>query len=125
MPGRLTAFSLVCLMTTGASAADLAVGSGHSIRLADFNGTVYYTVGEDGYRVVATLAAGVEGLPIRFISTLHAGQRVVISVPQSVGQPSIDFEIMRNGDVLVVSEPLSVAAVDRTDDLVAPAALVK
>ncbi|RWK44046.1 MAG: hypothetical protein EOR46_04275 [Mesorhizobium sp.] len=41
-----------------AAAAELAPGSGHSIHLAAFDGVVYYTVEQDGYRVVATLAPG-------------------------------------------------------------------
>ncbi|MDX8481525.1 hypothetical protein RFN28_24125 [Mesorhizobium sp. VK24D] len=60
-----------------------------------------------GYNVVATLASGAEGLPIRFSSTLRPGQRVVISVPQAIGEPSVNFEIIRDGDVLLVSEPVT------------------
>ena len=104
MSARLNAIVLAaCVgMSGGAAAAELAPDSGHSIHLADFSGVVYYTIEQDGYRVVATLASGPEALPIRFISTLGPGQRVVISVPGVVGKPSIDFEIVRNGDALLV-----------------------
>lgn len=85
----------------------LAPLNARSIHLARFDGIVYYTVEQDGYRVVATLGSGAEDLPIRFISTLGPGQRIVISVPQSVDQPSVDFEILRDCDALLVSEPSS------------------
>ena len=103
MTRYLTAFALACVAVTGVSvAAELAPINAHSIRLARFDGIVYYTVEQDGYRVVATLASGPEELPIRFVATLRPGQHMLISVPQLVDQPSIDFEILRNGDALVV-----------------------
>ncbi len=79
------------------------MGNGHSIHLGRFDGAVYYTVEPDGYRVVATLASGADAQPIRFASTLQPGQRIVISVPQAVGQRSIDFEIVRDGDTVLMS----------------------
>lgn len=103
MTRHLTAFALACFAVTGvAVAAELAPINAHSIHLARFDGIVYYTVEQDGYRVVATLASGPEEPPIRFIATLGPGQHMLISVPQSVGQPSLDVEIRRNGEVLVV-----------------------
>ncbi|NRP73258.1 hypothetical protein ILFOPFJJ_04157 [Ensifer psoraleae] len=103
---RRTTFAVALLATTSvATASDLAPGNGHSIHLGRLDGAVYYTVEKDGYRVVATVASGAEAQPIRFVSTLGPGQRLMISVPQAVGQPSADFEITRDGDVLSVREP--------------------
>ncbi|MDX8525938.1 hypothetical protein RFM68_15645 [Mesorhizobium sp. MSK_1335] len=49
-------------MTGHPTAAELALGNGQSIHLlARFDGVVYYTVEQDGYNVVATLATGAEG----------------------------------------------------------------
>lgn len=45
-----------------------APGSGHSIHLPAFDGVIYYTVEPSGYRAVATLASGVNELPIRSFS---------------------------------------------------------
>jgi hypothetical protein len=103
MSARLNAIILAaCVgMSGSAAAAELAPGSGHSIHLPDFSGVIYYTIEHDGYRVVATLASGPEAPPIRFISMLGPGQRVVISVPGAAGKPSKDFEIVRNGDALL------------------------
>ncbi|WP_206072773.1 hypothetical protein [Mesorhizobium temperatum] len=123
----LTAFALSGLFLAGTSAAaELAPGSGHSIHLPAFHGVIYYTVEQSGYRVVATLASSADELPIRFISTLGPGQRMVISVGQSIGLPAIDFEILRNGDALVVGDPIAAAAIDFMDEVVVtPAALAQ
>ena len=113
MIGRLLACAGVCIAMTGVSlAAELAPIDAHGIRLASFDGIVYYTVEQDGYRVVATLAAGPEALPIRFVATLGPGQRMLISVPRSASEPAIEVEIRRNGDTLVVGEPDSGATAD-------------
>jgi hypothetical protein len=97
---RLTAIALACCAMASAEAEELAPGNGYSIRLAGFDGTVYYTVEQDGYRVVATLASGADEPPIRFISTLAPGQGNIISIAQSLDQPSADLEIARSGDRL-------------------------
>lgn len=101
--------ALVMILNLGfsaASAAELAPRSGYSIHLTGINGTLYYTVQPDGYRVVATVASA-EGSPVRLAATLRAGQRMMISVPQTVDQPAVDLEILRDGDVLRVGEPIS------------------
>jgi hypothetical protein len=110
MTGYLTAFAAAWLLMTGLSmAAELAPINAHRIHFARFDGILYYTVEQDGYRVVATLASGPEELPIRFIATLGPGQRAMISVPQSVDQPSVDFEIFRDGDALIVGDSAATA----------------
>ena len=103
-------FAIALLSATAVTAAsEVSPGNGYSIHLGRFDGGVYYTVEPDGYRVVATLASGADAQPIRFASTLQPGQRIVISVPQAVGQPSIDFEIVRDGDAVFMSDLLPVS----------------
>ena len=105
MTRHFASFAIALLSATAVTAAsEVSPGNAYSIHLGRFDGTVFYTVEPDGYRVVATLASGAEAQPIRFVSTLAPGQRVVISVPQTVGQPSVDFEIVRKGEVLLVSD---------------------
>jgi hypothetical protein len=113
MTTRLIAFALACMAMSDVSVAgDLAPGNAHSVHLDRFNGVVYYTVEQDGYRVVATLASGAAESPIRFISTLASGQRLVIAVPRAGDQPPLDFEILRKGESLLVNGgPSSSAAV--------------
>jgi hypothetical protein len=91
-----TAFTLGSLGL--AHANGLRPIEGQSVNLGDVSGVAYYTVQPDGFRVVTTLAQGEAGTPIRFVSVLAPGQRVVLSTPQQAGV----LEIIRNGDRLVV-----------------------
>ncbi|MDZ5697994.1 hypothetical protein [Chelativorans sp. M5D2P16] len=98
MTRRLTAYAFAWLAATGvAAASDLAPESGHSLHLARFNGTLYYTVEEDGFHVVATLAEGEDGLPVRFMAILADGQVLAISVPGRPGETGEKIEILRAG----------------------------
>ena len=90
------AFSLASLGT--AHATGLRPIAGLSVNLGDVSGVAYYTVEPDGFRVVTTLAQGEAGTPIRFVSVLAPGQRVVLSTPHQAGA----LEIARSGDSLVV-----------------------
>ena len=71
---------------------------GKSIDLGEISGIAYYTVERDGFHVVATLAQGEAGAPIRVVSVLAPGQRVVLSTPQQAGA----IEISRKGDSVLV-----------------------
>ena len=98
-----TAFVLVPL---GAARADgLRPVEGKSIDLGEVSGVAYYTVERDGFHVVTTLAQGEAGTPIRFVSVLAPGQRVLLSTPRQADA----VEISRNGDDVSVrkASPLS------------------
>jgi hypothetical protein len=86
------AFGIVSL--TAARAEGLRPMAGKSIDLGGISGIAYYTVERDGFHVVATLAQGEAGTPIRVVSILAPGQRVVLSTPQQAGA----IEISRQGD---------------------------
>jgi hypothetical protein len=90
------AFTLASL--GAAHANGLRPIEGRSIDLGDVSGVAYYTVEPDGFRVVTTLAQGERGTPIRLVSVLAPGQRVVVSTPHQAGA----LEISRNGDSLFV-----------------------
>lgn len=83
-----------------AHASDLKPIEGRSVRLGELSGVTYYTVQPDGFRVVTTLAQGEAGTPVRFVSVLAPGQRIVISAPYQV--PAL--EISRKGDELLVGK---------------------
>jgi hypothetical protein len=87
-----------------ARAAELAPMQAKTIALGDLTGVAYYTAAADGYRVVATLAAGEAASPFRVVVTLVPGQKIVISIPQAVGQPAKEVEFARIGDAIAVSE---------------------
>ncbi len=90
------AFTLASLGATHANG--LRPIEGRSIDLGDVSGVAYYTVEPDGFRVVTTLAQGEAGTPIRFVSVLAPGQRVILSTPHQAGA----VEISRKGDNLLV-----------------------
>lgn len=90
------AFTLVSL--SAAQATGLRPIEGWSVNLGDVSGVTYYTVEPDGFRVVTTLAQGEAGTPIRFVSVLTPGQRVVLSTPHQAAA----LEISRSGDSLLV-----------------------
>ncbi|WGD49346.1 hypothetical protein QA641_27360 [Bradyrhizobium sp. CB1650] len=97
---RRTLFAVAFTIASLASAhADgLRPIEGKSIDLGGVSGIAYYTVERDGFHVVATLAQGEAGTPVRVVSVLAPGQRVVLSTPQSAGA----IEISRNGESVTV-----------------------
>src|ERR1700758_4499387 len=87
------------LASLGAAHADgLRPIEAKSIDLGEVSGIAYYTVERDGFHVVATLAQGMAGMPIRVVSVLAPGQSVVLSTPHQAGA----LEISRNGDSVLV-----------------------
>ncbi|MEH2560582.1 hypothetical protein [Bradyrhizobium sp. AZCC 2289] len=90
------AFGIASL--TAAHAEGLRPIEGKSIDLGGISGIAYYTVERDGFHVVATLAQGEAGTPIRVVSVLAPGQRVVLSTPRQADA----VEISRKGDNVLV-----------------------
>jgi hypothetical protein len=92
------AFGIASL--AAARADGLRPMEGKSIDLGGMSGIAYYTVERDGFHVVATVAQGEAGTPIRVVSVLAPGQHVVLSTPQKDGA----IEISRKGDSVLVRE---------------------
>ncbi|HEV2123064.1 MAG TPA: hypothetical protein VGW38_09860 [Chloroflexota bacterium] len=92
---------------TAADAVSLAPMGASTVALGAYTGVAYYTVTDAGYQVVATVAAGEAGAPIRFVSTLADGQNATLSVPQALGSPALQVEFQRCGEALVVRAPLA------------------
>jgi hypothetical protein len=90
------AFGIASL--TAAHAEGLRPIEGKSIDLGGISGIAYYTVERNGFHVVTTLAQGESGTPIRVVSVLAPGQRVVLSTPQQADA----IEISRKGDSVLV-----------------------
>ncbi|QOZ69050.1 hypothetical protein [Bradyrhizobium arachidis] len=88
-----------------AHAAGLKPIEGSSIRLGELTGVAYYTVEPAGFRVVTTLAQGEAGTPIRFVSVLASGQRVLLSTPMEASA----LEISRTGDRLTIRNPNAIS----------------
>lgn len=81
-----------------AHAGSLRPIEARSIDLGEVSGVAYYTVERDGFRVVTTLAQGEAGTPIRVVSVLAPGQKVILSTPLQAGT----LEISRQADTVVV-----------------------
>jgi predicted aconitase len=90
----LAAALTLASLGTAAQANGLKPIEGRSVNLGDVSGVVYYTIEPDGFRVVTTLAEAEKGTPIRFVSMLAPGQRVLLSTPRQADA----VEISRNGD---------------------------
>ncbi len=93
---------VVTIVAGAAQPAELREGAAQSITLGDVTGVAYYTVEDDGYRVVATMSVH-DMTPVRFISTLSVGQQVVLSVPGVLGTNDTRVTLTREVDRLVVS----------------------
>ena len=88
----------IASLAAAARADGLRPIEGKSIDLGEISGIAYYTVERDGFHVVATLAQGEAGTPIRVVTVLAPGQHVVLSTPQQAGA----IEISRKGDSVLV-----------------------
>ena len=99
--GGLTALFLAA---SNLHAGELSVMAGQSIDLGQFHGVVHFTSEDDVYRVVATIADGEAGSPLRFSTTLAEHQSATISVPGKLGEAGYSLEISRSGDKLILSE---------------------
>ena len=100
----LTAFVLIA---SAAHAESLSPINGASIHLGDTAGVAYYTVDQDAFQVVVTLAQGETGTPVRVIGTLNPGQSITFSTPNEVNTLPNAVEIRREGGkILVESAPI-------------------
>jgi hypothetical protein len=104
---RCVFLAAACVASGPVYAGDVGEMQAASIQLHGFSGVVYYTSESDGYRVVATLSEGESGLPVRFEATLLDGQKLTMSVPSKLGEPSHVVEMTRLHQRLVVSPPHS------------------
>jgi len=108
---RIVAGFIAMIAVTGlAQGTEMHPMQATSISLGEVSGVAYYSETPNGYEVVATLAAGENGTPMRFVTTLSAGQRMLVSVPQDAQREPIEVEFARLGDTLVVTNASPVTA---------------
>lgn len=94
------------LSACAASAEEIRPLAAHRVSLGAMEGVVYVSRQPDGLRVVATLVEGERGTPVRVIATLADGQSIQLSVPRAVNEVEDAVELAREGDVLVLRDPL-------------------
>ena len=87
---------------SGAQADERPTIASQSINLGQVSGVAYYTVEPAGYHVVATLAHGEAGMPVRFEAVLAPGQSMMLSTPEFGSTGPARVEISREGDELLV-----------------------
>jgi hypothetical protein len=98
------AATLALTFIATANAVELRPAQGRSVHLGKLSGVAYYTVDGDRYRVVATLADGEAGTPVRFETALLAGQSIVLSTPGAAGAAPVAVEISRQQNQIVVQK---------------------
>jgi hypothetical protein len=102
---RSLLFAAIWVVTSPVYAGEIGEIQATSIDLYGFRGIVYFTSQSDGYRVVATISEGENGLPVRFETTLLDGQNMTISVPGKLGEPIHAVEMTRLHSKLTVLQP--------------------
>jgi predicted aconitase len=91
------------LTSIGSAHADgLRPIEAQNIDLGKVSGVAYYTVERDGFRVVATLAQGETGTPLRVEAVLAPGQSMVLSTPREAGIAPNAVEISRHDEQVLV-----------------------
>jgi hypothetical protein len=100
---RCSMFVAFSLAATPAAAAELTALEAGSLEIGSFRGVVFYTAQPEAYHVVATIADGEGGLPVRFEATLGENQKLAISVPGKLGEQGDMVVISRIGERLAVA----------------------
>jgi hypothetical protein len=72
------------------------------VDLGPLAGVAYYTVEEEGHRLVVSLKAPEADTPLRFVATLAPEQGVTLSVPRREGEPAVDVYFVRHGEHIEV-----------------------
>jgi hypothetical protein len=84
----------------------ISPGQAHVAALGEARAVTYYTVDQGGaFRVVTTVAASEEIMPVRATVTLQPGQAASISVPGAYGSAPYEVTFRRSGDRLSVEAP--------------------
>ena len=107
--GTILAAAFTSALTGSAHADEPRPVEGRGIDLGEVSGVAYYTVERDGFRVVATLAQGEAGTPVRFEAVLAPGQSVVLSTPRGAGTLPYAVEISRRADAVLVRRAAAAA----------------
>jgi hypothetical protein len=74
-----------------------------NLELGAVAGIAFYTVEQDGYRLVVSLQVLETGMPLRFVATLAPEQRVTLSAPRRPGEPWLDVNFIRHGEGIDVN----------------------
>jgi len=102
--GVIIAVASALAFGSSAQADEIQTFASRSINLGAISGVAYYTVESTGYHVVATVAHGESGMPVRFEAVLAPGQSMRLSTPGADSIEPASIEISREGDELLVRD---------------------
>jgi hypothetical protein len=97
----------VLTLAGAAHASELPPLEGRSLDLGSVSGVAYYTVEENGFRIVATLAQGEAGTPVRFVTLLAPGQSVTLSSAGEEGSAPASVEFTHQHHQIFVHEAVA------------------
>jgi hypothetical protein len=106
-PACLAVLGAIALLPAHAGAEQLSPVVADVAHLGAVSAITYYTVEQDGFRVVTTIQEDGRDtpVPVRFVTTLQAGQRSVVSVPAELGIQAWALELVREGNHLIIHHP--------------------
>jgi hypothetical protein len=92
------------------SAALVAPGASTTttVTLGMIGASVYYDETGGDFRLVATIAEPLGGIPIRLVASVGLGQGISISVPAHAGRPETEVRLTHTRDGLDISYPVPV-----------------
>ena len=101
--GALVALSASAATT--ANAQRLLARPGQTVALGVVGASVYYDETGGDFRLVATIAEPLGGIPIRLVASLRLGQGLSISVPAQAGKPVTAVRLTHTQSGLDISYP--------------------
>lgn len=105
MNGQFLRYASVLLFFPAvAMATDLQPAEALPLRIGDFIGVVYYTLEQNGYRVVAEFTSRRRTLPFRVVSTLSSGENITISLPNWRDHAIGELDIVQDAGRLHVND---------------------
>jgi hypothetical protein len=100
---------LLCASTTvHANAAEVLARPGQTVALGAIGASVYYDETGGDFRLIATIAEPLGGIPIQLVAGLKLGQRISISVPTQTGKLVTEVRLTHTQGGLDISYPAPV-----------------
>jgi len=107
---KIQSVALVALWASAtANAQELLARPGQTVALGVIGASVYYDETGGDFRLVATIAEPLGGIPIRPVASLRLGQGISISVPAQAGKPVTEVRLTHTQNGLNISYPAPAA----------------
>ena len=112
---RIALAALAIALPSIANATELQPMQGGSFTLGDHAVSIYYTVDDQDYQVVTTIAPNAEivGVPVRFVGMMKPGQIETVSVGSyGTSNAQDQLELVHTGESLSVVKKIQTAFAD-------------